>query len=77
MAKLQYVTLRVFRVLLSKGLCSDETEETEGDGEGDIDGMKVCALGWHGCFVCVERLVCTCFCPVLAWISVGAPVSVV
>lgn len=34
--------MRVFRTLLSKGLCSGETEETEGDGDGNIDGMKVC-----------------------------------
>lgn len=33
--------MRVFRTLLSKGLCADETEELEGDGDGDIDGMKV------------------------------------
>lgn len=40
-AKLHYVTVRVFRTLLSKGLCSDETEDGEGEGEEDIDGMKV------------------------------------
>ncbi|CAB1097864.1 unnamed protein product [Ectocarpus sp. CCAP 1310/34] len=38
-AKLHYVTVRVFRTLLSKGLCSDESEG-EGEGDGDIDGMK-------------------------------------
>lgn len=40
-AKLHYVVVRVFRTLLSKGLCSDETEEDDGEGEGDIQGMKV------------------------------------
>lgn len=48
MAKLQYVILRIFRVLLSNGLCSDETEETEGDGEGDVDGMKMVPLSEQG-----------------------------
>ena len=34
--KLLYVLLRVFRVLLAKGLCSDETKESEGgEGEGE------------------------------------------
>ena len=34
--KLLYVLLRVFRVLLAKGLCSDETKESEGGGgEGE------------------------------------------
>ena len=34
--KLLYVMLRVFRVLLAKGLCSDETKESEGrGGEGE------------------------------------------
>lgn len=46
--ELQYVILRVFRVLLSKGLCSDETEEVKGDEEGDIDGIKDWALDWRG-----------------------------
>ena len=43
--KLLYVTLRVFRVLLAKGLCSDETKESEGGGgegerkfEDDVEG---------------------------------------
>lgn len=31
----------MFRTLLAKGLCSDETEDAEGEGDGDIDGMKV------------------------------------
>ncbi|CAM9377533.1 unnamed protein product, partial [Scytosiphon promiscuus] len=39
-AKLHYVTVRVFRTLLSKGLCAAETEDDAGDGDGDIDGMK-------------------------------------
>ncbi|CAN0493688.1 unnamed protein product, partial [Scytosiphon promiscuus] len=39
-AKLHYVTVRVFRTLLSKGLCAAETEDDVGDGDGDIDGMK-------------------------------------
>lgn len=39
-AKLHYVTVRVFRTLLAKGLCADEVEDAEG-GEGNIDGMKV------------------------------------
>ncbi|CAJ1949588.1 unnamed protein product [Cylindrotheca closterium] len=39
-SKLLYVVLRVFRVLVSKGYCSDETaEEEDGDAEGDINGM--------------------------------------
>ncbi|CAM9114855.1 unnamed protein product [Choristocarpus tenellus] len=38
--KLHYVIVRVFRTLLSKGLCSDETEEGDGEGGGDIQGMK-------------------------------------
>ena len=43
--KLLYVLLRVFRVLLAKGLCSDETKESEGGGgegerrfEDDVEG---------------------------------------
>ena len=43
--KLLYVLLRVFRVLLAKGLCSDETKEGEGGGgegerkfEDDVEG---------------------------------------
>jgi midasin len=39
-SKFLYVILRVFRVLISKGYCADETsEEDDGDGEGDINGM--------------------------------------
>lgn len=39
-AKLVYVVLRVFRVLLSKGFCSDETAEGEdGEADGDVSGM--------------------------------------
>ncbi|KAL3924831.1 MAG: hypothetical protein SGILL_000803 [Bacillariaceae sp.] len=37
LAKLNYVLLRVFRVLVSKGYCSDKT--SEGDEEGDVNGM--------------------------------------
>ena len=33
--KLLYVNLRIFRVLLAKGLCSDDTKEGEGEGGGD------------------------------------------
>lgn len=47
-AKLHYVTVRVFRTVLSKGLCSDETEDGEGEGDGAIDGMKVCTR--YECF---------------------------
>lgn len=39
-AKLTYVLLRVFRVLVSKGFCADDVEDREGDGEGDVSGMK-------------------------------------
>eukprot|EP00934_Nitzschia_sp_Nitz4_P000670 Nitzschia sp. Nitz4//scaffold122_size67431//7852//24798//NITZ4_006082-RA/size67431-snap-gene-0.19-mRNA-1//1//CDS//3329534394//670//frame0 len=39
-AKLVYIAVRVFRVLLSKGFCSDETAENDVDGEsGDVNGM--------------------------------------
>ncbi|KAL3927916.1 MAG: hypothetical protein SGBAC_012881, partial [Bacillariaceae sp.] len=39
-SKLLYVVLRVFRALVSKGYCSDDTaEEEDGDAEGDINGM--------------------------------------
>jgi len=39
--KLHYVTLRVYRTLSLKGLCSDKVEEGDGDGddEGDASGM--------------------------------------
>jgi len=37
--KLMYVSLRVFRVLLAKGLCSDESKDGEGDGSGDGANM--------------------------------------
>jgi midasin len=33
--KFSYIVLRVFRVLLAKGLCSAESKEGEGDGGGD------------------------------------------
>ena len=36
--KLLYVVLRVFRTLLAKGLCSDNTREEEGEGGGDGSG---------------------------------------
>lgn len=36
-AKLQFVVLRVFRVLVGKGFCSDEN--ADGEGEGDANGM--------------------------------------
>ena len=38
--KLLYVLLRIFRNLVAKGYCADEVEDGEGDGEGDISGMK-------------------------------------
>lgn len=39
--KLVYVVLRVFRVLLSKGFCSDQTKEDDAsDSGGDVEGMK-------------------------------------
>ncbi len=39
-SKLVYILLRVFRVLLSKGFCSDETAEDEGSNSGgDVQGM--------------------------------------
>ena len=37
--KLQYVLLRIFRVLVSKGFCSDKASEDEEGGEGDASGM--------------------------------------
>jgi len=36
--KLLYVVLRVFRTLLAKGLCSDQTKEEDGDGAGGDAG---------------------------------------
>eukprot|EP00555_Chaetoceros_dichaeta_P012486 CAMPEP_0198271850 /NCGR_PEP_ID=MMETSP1447-20131203/50740_1 /TAXON_ID=420782 /ORGANISM="Chaetoceros dichaeta, Strain CCMP1751" /LENGTH=1221 /DNA_ID=CAMNT_0043964667 /DNA_START=40 /DNA_END=3702 /DNA_ORIENTATION=- len=40
-AKLEYVKLRLFRVLIAKGFCADDVGEGgEGDGEGDISDMK-------------------------------------
>jgi midasin len=40
-AKLHYVILRVFRVLLSQGYCSDATSEDDGgDADGDFSGMN-------------------------------------
>ena len=40
MSRLNYVLLRVFRVLVSKGYCSDETsEDNGGEEDGDINGM--------------------------------------
>jgi hypothetical protein len=40
-AKFNFVLLRIFRVLISKGYCSDvASDDGEGDGEGDISGMK-------------------------------------
>jgi len=38
-AKFHYVLIRVFRVLVSKGYCSDETASDDG-GEGDATGMN-------------------------------------
>ena len=41
MAKLEYILLRIFRVLIAKGFCnSDAVDEEEGDGEGDASNMK-------------------------------------
>ncbi len=41
LAKLNYVLVRVFRVLVSKGYCADNiTNDEDGDGEGDISGMN-------------------------------------
>jgi hypothetical protein len=40
-SKLLYILLRVFRVLVSKGYCSDDvTDGGEGDGEGGAGDMK-------------------------------------
>ena len=40
-AKFNYIVLRVFRVLVAKGYCSDKSTEGEDeDGDGNIDGMK-------------------------------------
>jgi midasin len=39
-SKFLYVLLRVFRVLVSKGYCSDDTsEDDDGEADGDINGM--------------------------------------
>jgi midasin len=38
-AKLQYVLLRVFRVLTSKGFCADKTEDKGNEGD-DVSGMN-------------------------------------
>jgi MoxR-like ATPase len=39
-AKLHYILLRIFRVLVSKGFCSDKETEDDDDGaEGDASGM--------------------------------------
>lgn len=38
-AKLIYVVSRVFRMLVAKGYCSDETVDGDGDEEGDVSGM--------------------------------------
>ena len=37
-AKFEYIKLRLFRVLVSKGFCADDVEEG-GDGEGDASNM--------------------------------------
>jgi hypothetical protein len=37
--KLLYVTVRIFRTLLSKGICSATVEDGEGEGSGDLSGM--------------------------------------
>eukprot|EP00978_Attheya_sp_CCMP212_P021232 scaffold61822_cov52-Attheya_sp.AAC.5 len=39
-AKLNYVLLRVFRVLVAKGFCADDTSEDDGEGGGDMSGMN-------------------------------------
>ena len=40
-SKLLYVLLRVFRVLVAKGFCVDNSEEQDGEGEGgDASGMN-------------------------------------
>ena len=41
LAKLNYVLVRVFWVLVSKGYCADSfTNDAGGDGEGDVSGMN-------------------------------------
>lgn len=39
--KLLYVSTRMFRVLLSKGFCSDESKDGDGEGGGDGDVSKM------------------------------------
>lgn len=41
-AKLEYIKLRIFRILVAKGYCADNTKESEDDddAEGDINDMK-------------------------------------
>jgi MoxR-like ATPase len=39
-AKLNYILLRLYRVLVAKGFCSDKvSEDDSGDADGDINGM--------------------------------------
>ena len=43
-SKLHYVTLRIYRTLLTKGICSAEEKDGEGgegdgEGSGNVDGM--------------------------------------
>ena len=39
-AKLHYILFRIFRVLVSRGFCTVDSEEKEGDAEGDVAGMN-------------------------------------
>ena len=38
-AKLNYVLLRLYRVLVAKGFCSDKVSEDDGEADGDVSGM--------------------------------------
>jgi midasin (ATPase involved in ribosome maturation) len=39
-AKLHYILLRIFRVLIARGFCTIDSEEKDGDGDGEVSGMK-------------------------------------
>lgn len=39
-AKFLYINLRIFRVLVAKGFCSDDVSNGDGDGDGDVSGMN-------------------------------------
>mmetsp|Transcript_7732 Transcript_7732/g.11302 ORF Transcript_7732/g.11302 Transcript_7732/m.11302 type:complete len:2232 (-) Transcript_7732:121-6816(-) len=41
MAKLTYILIRIFRVLVAKGFCADSVDDgADGEGDGDLSNMK-------------------------------------